>query len=360
MRLLLTCLGCLVLGSGVLLPSAAKAQCDGSFRITPERLGLPADNERTAGPDEPRAYHSKADGKTPDRGKGGLVWYPSKDKPTYKLNDKEVASFHGCVDISSRPEGKKTPEPLPFKAGVFGKITAAREGFIEVTLGSGIKIQYLHVSKAEVKEGQEVRPNDILGKTGSVGASQVHLHIQAKDKNNHLLDPDRAFCTGTLGFTPIKPVDPGPMRIDDRKPKVVDGVVQSDEASRKLFYDESAPKSKKDIVEAAVKKNDWRYVDTDSLFVHVYRFKADKSVESFSAVQGSGAPDLDSIFKKAMREGPDKFASYSWSMLEDARVELVINYKDGTKHKWYFKLEGDKLIGNFENDTKTRTFTPVK
>ena len=222
------------------------------FQITPEMLGLPDGNRRTAEPNEVRAYPAKPDGKTPDRSKGGPVWIGSKSKPEHKLQDGEVPAFHNALDISSRDEdGKRAPQP--FKAGVYGTVVAARPGFIAVQLADGNIIQYLHTSKAFVKPGQNVEPGNWLGVTGDVGTKpgNIHLHIQAVNSDGKVINVDRAFLEGrnekrdrTIKWVTPKWVDVGPLLLDGVKPKVSpDGVVKADSENRKWYYDENAPKS---------------------------------------------------------------------------------------------------------------------
>lgn len=236
----------------VVMTPKAKGQESGTFRITPEMLGLPDGNTRSAEPDEVRVYTQDENGKPKRKnpGSGYPIFVEKKPGQQYSLRNKEVAAFHGCIDFTSKPgPGKNVlPEELPFKAGVFGKVTYVGDGIIRVTLlppNDGVRIEYIHVSGAKVKRG-EVGPNDFLGVTGKeLGASQIHLHIQAKDKDGRLLDPDRAFALGrVVPGAKAQTVDVGPMLVDGKKPKVVDGVVKADEANKKLYYDEKRLKDR--------------------------------------------------------------------------------------------------------------------
>jgi hypothetical protein len=224
-------------------------------QLTPEMFGLGDNsNKRSAEPSEVRAYPAKADG-TADRSKGP-VWIGSKANPEYKLKEKEVAVYHGALDITSRgPDGK--PVAREFTAGVYGTVLASRKGFIAVQMADGNIVQYLHVSEARLKPGQAVKPDTILGETGNLGTNgkplgkmAIHLHIQVTNPKGKLMDPDRAILAGraekrdrTIKWVKPDWVDVGPMVIDSKKPKVsADGVVKADAANQKLYYDESAPK----------------------------------------------------------------------------------------------------------------------
>jgi murein DD-endopeptidase MepM/ murein hydrolase activator NlpD len=50
-------------------------------------------------------------------------------------------------------------------------------------------MQYLHASRIDVQEGQSVNSDTVLGMTGNTGAVAIHLHIQAKDRQGHSIDP---------------------------------------------------------------------------------------------------------------------------------------------------------------------------
>ena len=182
-------------------------------------------NARTAEPSEVRAYPAKADGTTADRIKGPL-WIGSKSSPEYKLQDKEVAVYHGAIDISSRgPDGK--PVEREFTAGVYGTVLASRPGFVAVQMPDGNVVQYLHASNVRLKPGQDVKPDTILGETGNLGTSgkpiggmPVHLHIQVTNPKGQLMDPDRAILAGraekqdrTIRWVKPDWVDVGPMLI---------------------------------------------------------------------------------------------------------------------------------------------------
>jgi murein DD-endopeptidase MepM/ murein hydrolase activator NlpD len=228
-------------------------------QATPQMFGL-GDNKnvRTAEPSEIRVYKTKSDGKTADR-TAGLVWPrpDSEDKTQYKLKDNEAAVYHGAIDLSSRgPDGK--PVAREFTAGVYGTLLASRPGFVAVQMADGNIVQYLHASGVRLKPGQEVKPDSILGETGNLGTTgkpisgmAIHLHIQVSNPKGELVDPDRAILAAraekqdrTIKWSKPDWVDAGPTLIDSVKPKVSsDGIVKADATNKKLYYDESAPKS---------------------------------------------------------------------------------------------------------------------
>jgi Peptidase family M23 len=126
------------------------------------------------------------------------------------------------------------PRPLDFMAGVYGIVVKAGDGpwgTISVQLADGDVLQFLHTSASHVKVGDVVAPDTRLGKTGKTGAGVVHLHIQARDKNQNPISPDLAFRLGQKKLaTPIKPeedagADFDPDRFPRIEPEVVNGVV---------------------------------------------------------------------------------------------------------------------------------------
>jgi len=50
-------------------------------------------------------------------------------------------------------------------------------------------MQYLHASRIDVQEGQRVDPDTVVGMTGNTGTIAIHLHVQAKDRQGHPIDP---------------------------------------------------------------------------------------------------------------------------------------------------------------------------
>jgi hypothetical protein len=177
--------------------SALFAQ-DASYdkQIKPEQLGLPDGTKRTSEPFVTRIYKTDDSDRILSKQPEG---YPFTITNDYILKDHEDFRTHEGVDFSSRPTPGAKPTPLDFKAGVHGVVVKAgdgRWGTIAVQIYDGSLIQYLHTSAAHVKVGDIVDPNTKLGVTGRTGASVIHLHIQAKDKNSFAISPDLAFKLG--------------------------------------------------------------------------------------------------------------------------------------------------------------------
>ncbi len=222
-------------------------------KINPDWLFDTSGHRRTAEPSEPRVYPAKPNGE-PDRSKLP-VWIGDKDGAEYRLKANEATAFHKALDISSRPTPDQPPEPMTFKAGVYGTVAVAKKGEIAVKLDTGNFVIYKHNSECAVKIGDKVTPTTPLGKTGNIGVNgkpldgmAIHLHIQAVDAKGRIIDPDQAFLAGRRKPKPrnaslIKPVKPewvevGPIYLDDttKRPKVVNGVVKADAANQQSYY----------------------------------------------------------------------------------------------------------------------------
>ncbi len=184
-------------------------------RITPARLGMPANNTRTSEPFVIRIYKTDNSETILKKQPAG---YPSTITSDYILKDNETVRVHEGVDLSSRPEPGQAPKPLDFKAGVYGIVVKAGDGpwgTITVQIQDGSLLQYLHTSLSHVKIGDVVAPDSKLGVTGRTGASVIHLHIQAKDKYGNSISPDLAFEAGQRKLESTdKPEKPDPDQLD--------------------------------------------------------------------------------------------------------------------------------------------------
>lgn len=84
--------------------------------------------------------------------------------------------FHAGMDIAA-------PEGIPIYAAAKGRITRARRSrdygnVLTVTFGRG-RLLYAHLLSSDVKVGDRVSPNDILGYVGQTGRTTgPHLHIE--------------------------------------------------------------------------------------------------------------------------------------------------------------------------------------
>jgi murein DD-endopeptidase MepM/ murein hydrolase activator NlpD len=178
-------------GSAVLADDASY-----DTQIKPDQLGLPQGTKRTSEPFVTRIYKTDDSDKILSKQPAGYPFTITKD---YDLQDYEDFRTHEGVDFSSRPSPGAKPTPLDFKAGVHGTVVKAGDGpwgTITVQIYDGSLIQYLHTSASYVKVGDVVDQNSKLGRTGRTGASVIHLHVQAKDKNLNAISPDLAFKLG--------------------------------------------------------------------------------------------------------------------------------------------------------------------
>lgn len=105
--------------------------------------------------------------------------------------------FHPGIDFATV---KGTPV-YPIMEGVVEKVGQERFAFgnhVIVSHGSGLMSVYAHLSKIEVKEGEEITKDSIIGLVGSTGWSTgPHLHLQVW-QDNHWANP-RAFFEGYFG-----------------------------------------------------------------------------------------------------------------------------------------------------------------
>lgn len=94
--------------------------------------------------------------------------------------------FHPAVDLVA-PKGT----PLhPVMAGRIGKVEYGHFGYgnnIIVDHGNNLESRYAHLSKIEVKEGEEVTQETIIGRVGSTGwATGNHLHLEIRENGRYL------------------------------------------------------------------------------------------------------------------------------------------------------------------------------
>ncbi len=90
-------------------------------------------------------------------------------------NGKPSGNFHRGLDLRS-------PMGTPIHAPAAGTVMVAQMfrlhgGTVGIDHGQGVTSHYLHMSRISAKEGQQVKPGDILGYVGSTGfATGPHLH----------------------------------------------------------------------------------------------------------------------------------------------------------------------------------------
>lgn len=86
--------------------------------------------------------------------------------------------FHSGIDIASKKGDPVTPF-MPGKVIYAGEIFWGFGKHIIIDNGDNITSLYGHLDKINVKEGQEVKPGDVIGFEGSTGWSTgTHLHFQ--------------------------------------------------------------------------------------------------------------------------------------------------------------------------------------
>lgn len=125
--------------------------------------------------------------------------YPRTVPSDYKPQADEMVRPHRGIDFTSH-DAKGKVASVEFKAGVYGTVVApvgGSVGTVTVRLANGMTVQYLHTSERNVKIGDPVTPDTVLGKTGSTGAGAVHLHVQARDQKGNPINPEEAFHAGS-------------------------------------------------------------------------------------------------------------------------------------------------------------------
>jgi murein DD-endopeptidase MepM/ murein hydrolase activator NlpD len=97
----------------------------------------------------------------------------------------KVRRMHAGCDFSA-------PQGTPIYATGDGKITRARffkssGNMITIDHGYGYSTKYLHMSKFNVKEGQQVKRGDIIGYVGNTGLSKApHCHYEVWKDGRHI------------------------------------------------------------------------------------------------------------------------------------------------------------------------------
>lgn len=86
--------------------------------------------------------------------------------------------FHSGIDIASK-KGDPVTSFMPGKVIYAGEIFWGYGKHVIIDHGDNITSTYAHLDKINVKEGQEVKPGDVIGLEGSTGWSTGnHLHFQ--------------------------------------------------------------------------------------------------------------------------------------------------------------------------------------
>jgi len=103
-------------------------------------------------------------------------------------------AMHAGIDF-------RAPTGHPVRSAAAGRVTIARRhgGYgqmVEVDHGRGMTTRYAHLSAILVKQGQRIRPGQIIGRVGSTGRSTgPHLHYETRI-NDRAVDPQRFLSAG--------------------------------------------------------------------------------------------------------------------------------------------------------------------
>ena len=124
------------------------------------------------------------------------------DYENYEVTQKyngDVKGGHTGIDIIGRGLGTTR-----VKAYADGKVVLVVTGkcndrsstgansygnYIQIDHGNGFSTLYAHLSKVNVKAGDNIKKGDFIGEMGNTGNSTgLHLHFEVR-KNNYVIDP---------------------------------------------------------------------------------------------------------------------------------------------------------------------------
>lgn len=119
--------------------------------------------------------------------------------------------LHSGLDFSA-PLGTPVKLPNGFPPGTVEKIGSEGDYGNNVIIdhGNGIKTRYAHLSSIDVKQGENVNNNTIIGKVGSTGSSTGnHLHFEIME-NGKTVNPETFSFVGKISPTNIvgAPMEP--------------------------------------------------------------------------------------------------------------------------------------------------------
>lgn len=96
--------------------------------------------------------------------------------------------YHPGVDLGAPPQAPV----YPLTEGIVESATETFWGFgryVVISHGGGFQSLYAHLSKIDVKAGQKVGKETVIGKVGATGwATGEHLHLEIYD-NGHSINP---------------------------------------------------------------------------------------------------------------------------------------------------------------------------
>jgi murein DD-endopeptidase MepM/ murein hydrolase activator NlpD len=99
-------------------------------------------------------------------------------------------------------------EGTPVYAAADGEVIAATESSLSKGYGKYVRLKhsngydtiYAHLSEILVREGQQVKRGHLLGKSGSTGTKEAHLHFEVQNSTNDVdLRPSQFPALGTGG-----------------------------------------------------------------------------------------------------------------------------------------------------------------
>ena len=105
------------------------------------------------------------------------------------------SAFHAGMDF-------RAPTGTPIRAPASGKIVrAGRNGgygkMVEIDHGNGLKTRFAHLSRIQVRVGEEVSAGQRIGASGNTGRSTgPHLHYEVR-KDGQAVNPMRYLKAGT-------------------------------------------------------------------------------------------------------------------------------------------------------------------
>jgi murein DD-endopeptidase MepM/ murein hydrolase activator NlpD len=108
-------------------------------------------------------------------------------------------TFNAKLASVHRGEDFRAPSGTPVHASNAGEVVLARELYYEgncvvIDHGLGFMTLYMHLSKFEVKEGDQVEKNQVVGLSGGTGrATGPHLHLSVR-WNGEYLDPAKLLA----------------------------------------------------------------------------------------------------------------------------------------------------------------------
>ncbi len=99
------------------------------------------------------------------------------------------------------------PKGTPIKAPAAGVVTLADDdlyfegGTVFVDHGQGLVSVFMHMSKIDVEDGQQINKGEVLGQVGATGrATGPHLHWSLKWKNRYYVNPESALALDTTSL----------------------------------------------------------------------------------------------------------------------------------------------------------------